>query len=169
MIVVAYWFVKQGTHKPLITMQQILPNLRSIYLLSDVSYPTQKYENHLLNSGVNEVKVFDDSQDFINQLIFEPDAVIIEHSVQPFNGLEVLKKIRRQNPDLPVIYLSAQQDMKITVDALKFGAFDYIIKGESDLEHLTDVLSRLKRFLHEINLRNKRSFVGILSSITKLF
>lgn len=150
-------------------MQTNLPNLRSIYLLSDVSHPTQKYENLLLNSGVKEVKVFDDSQDFINQLIFEPDAVIIEHSVKPFNGIEVLKKIKRQSPDLPVIYLSAQQDLKIAVDALKFGAFDYIIKGDSDHEHLADVLNRLKKFLHEINLRNKRSFVGILSSITKLF
>lgn len=156
-------------HKSLSTMQSPLQNLRSIYLLSDASHPTAVYEQHLLNSGVKEVKVFDDSQDFINQLIFEPDAVIIEHAVQPFNGLEVLKKIRRQNPDLPVVYLSAQQDMKTAVDALKYGAFDYIIKGESDLSHLSEVLARVARYLHEINLRNKRSFVGILSSITKLF
>ena len=156
-------------HKPKSTMQTSLQNLRSIYLLSDAAFPTGVYEQHLLNSGIKEVKVFNDSQDFINQLIFEPDAVIIEHTVKPFNGLEVLKKIRRQNPDLPVVYLSAQQDIKTAVDALKYGAFDYIIKGDKDLVHLSEVINRLGRYLHEINLRNKRSFVGILSSITKLF
>ena len=119
--------------------------------------------------GVEEVKLFDDSQDFINQLMFEPDAVIIDHSMKPFNGLEVLKKIKRQNPDLPVIYLSAQKDMKTAVDAPKFGAFDYIIKDENDLDHLTEVLVRLNGYLQEIRLKRKRSFVGILSSISKMF
>lgn len=144
-------------------------NLKSIFLLDDDPFCLEMYEKHIRNLGVEEVKLFDDSQDFINQLMFEPDAVIIDHSMKPFNGLEVLNKIKRQNPDLPVIYLSAQKDMKTAVDALKFGAFDYIIKDENDLDHLTEVLSRLDDYLQEIKLRRKRSFAGILSSITKMF
>jgi len=143
--------------------------LKSIFLLDDDPHCLAMYQRHIRNLGVEEVRLFEDSQDFLNQLMEEPDAVIIDHSMQPFDGLEVLKKIKRQNPDLPVIYLSAQKDMKTAVDALKFGAFDYIIKDDNDLDHLTEVLDRLSKYLQEIQLRRKRSFSGILSSITKMF
>jgi polysaccharide export outer membrane protein len=143
--------------------------LNHVFLLDDDPHCLAMYERHIRNLGVKEVTVFEDSQDFINQLMQEPDAVIIDHSMEPFDGLEVLKKIKRQNPDIPVVYLSAQKDMKTAVDALKFGAFDYIIKDENDLDHLTEVIGRLSNFLREVQLRRKRSFTGILSSITKMF
>jgi DNA-binding NtrC family response regulator len=150
-------------------MKTTLTTIKSAFLLDDDPFCLEMYERHLVNLGIKEVKIFMDSQEFINQLIEEPDVVILDHSMAPFTGLEVLNKIRRYNPDIPVVYLSAQKDMKTAIDALKFGAFDYIIKDDNDLDNLSDVIGRVDNYLKEIQLRSKRSFVGILSSITKLF
>jgi DNA-binding NtrC family response regulator len=150
-------------------MNANLTTVKTVFLLDSDSCCLRIYEAHLLKIGVKQVTLFDDSQDFINHIIDEPDLVIIDHSMTPFNGLEVLNKIRRYNPDLPVVYLSGQKDMKTAINALKYGAFDYIIKEENDLENLNEVILRVDNYLREIKLRSKRSFVGILSSITKLF
>ena len=150
-------------------MKTNLTIIKSVFLLDDNPFGLEVYEKHLVNMGVAKVQLFEDSQDFINHLIDEPDVVIIDHSMAPFNGIEVLNKIKRYNPDIPVIYLSAQKDMKTAIDALKYGAFDYIIKDDDDLDNLSEVISRVDKYLKEIQLRSKRSFVGILSSITKLF
>lgn len=150
-------------------MKSNLTTIKNVFLLDSDPLCLAIYEGHLIKMGVKQVTLFDDSQDFINHIIDEPDLVIIDHSMTPFNGLEVLNKIRRYNPDIPVVYLSGQQDMKTAIDALKNGAFDYIIKDENDLESLNEVVNRVDNYLKEIQLRSKRSFVGILSSITKLF
>jgi len=142
---------------------------RKVFILDDDPFCLEMYEKHLLNFGVEQVKRFDDGQDFINGLVEEPDAVLLDHTMEPFNGLEILKKIKRQNPDLVVIYISAQKDMKTAIDALKFGAFDYIIKDENDLDNLSEVLQRVEAYNQRIQLKSKRSILGIVSSITKMF
>ena len=142
---------------------------RKVFILDDDPFCLEMYEKHLLNFGVNEVRRFEDGQHFINSLIEEPDAVLLDHTMEPFNGLEILKKIKRQNPDLVVIYISAQKDMKTAIDALKYGAFDYIIKDENDLDNLTEVMQRVEEYNNRIQLKTKRSFMGIVASITKMF
>jgi DNA-binding NtrC family response regulator len=43
-------------------------------------------------------------------------------------GIDLLRAIQKQSPDLPVILLSAVEDLKTAVDAIKEGAFDYQAK-----------------------------------------
>lgn len=159
----------QPIYQSLMRMKTNLTIIKSVFLLDNDPNSIDKYENHLLSIGVANIQLFGDSQDFINHLVDEPDVVFIDHCMTPFSGLEVLNKIRRYNPDIPVIYLSAQQDMKTAIGALKHGAFDYIVKDDDDLEAISEVISRVDNYLKEIQLRSKRSFVGILSSITKMF
>lgn len=45
-------------------------------------------------------------------------------------GIELLKLLKKEKPFLPVIMLSIIEDIKIAVDAMKFGARDYIVKDD---------------------------------------
>jgi polysaccharide export outer membrane protein len=54
-----------------------------------------------------------------------------------------LKKIKRFDPNIFVVMLSGQESMKTAVDSLKYGAFDYIIKGDESFNRITDVITRI--------------------------
>ncbi len=57
-----------------------------------------------------------------------PDVVLSDMRMARMQGLELLQKVRRLDPDLPVVLLSAVEDLATAVDAIKEGAFDYQAK-----------------------------------------
>jgi two-component system, NtrC family, response regulator AtoC len=56
------------------------------------------------------------------------DLVLLDIKLPRMNGLEVLAKIREQAPDLLVIMITALTDARPAVEALKSGAYDYLLK-----------------------------------------
>ncbi|MBU2456230.1 MAG: sigma-54 dependent transcriptional regulator, partial [Proteobacteria bacterium] len=59
---------------------------------------------------------------------FNPAVVLLDLRLPGINGIEVLKKIKRFDPDIAVILMTAFGDTKITVEAVKCGAFQFINK-----------------------------------------
>jgi DNA-binding NtrC family response regulator len=57
-----------------------------------------------------------------------PDVVLLDVSMPGLNGLEVLKKIREVDDDLPVVLITGYADIRQSVEAMKDGAYDYIAK-----------------------------------------
>ena len=57
-----------------------------------------------------------------------PDVVLSDMRMPQVSGLELLRAVRRQYRDLPVVLLSAVEDLATAVDAMKEGAFDYQAK-----------------------------------------
>lgn len=66
---------------------------------------------------------------------FNPGVVLLDLRLPGINGIEVLKKIKAHDPDIAVIIMTAFGDTKITVEAIKCGAFHFINKP-FDLEEL---------------------------------
>ncbi len=56
------------------------------------------------------------------------DLVLCDIKMKPINGIEVLRRIRASNPDLPVIILSAFVDDQLFEDARRLGSSDFLIK-----------------------------------------
>ncbi|MBN1141806.1 MAG: sigma-54-dependent Fis family transcriptional regulator [Deltaproteobacteria bacterium] len=56
------------------------------------------------------------------------DAVLLDIVMPELSGRELLKKIREQQPDTPVIMVSGVNDLETAVDCMRCGAFDYILK-----------------------------------------
>ncbi len=56
------------------------------------------------------------------------DIVMTELNLPHMSGIDLLKKIREVNESLPVIFVSAQAGVTEAVDAMKLGAFDFIVK-----------------------------------------
>lgn len=68
-------------------------------------------------------------------LATEPDAVILDYYLDDMTGLEILRKVKAQLPNLIVIVLSAQKKIDTAVELLKEGANAYISKSpDSALE-----------------------------------
>ncbi|NNJ55671.1 MAG: response regulator, partial [Bacteroidia bacterium] len=100
--------------------------------------------------------------DCVNALNQNPFLVLLDYQMDGLDGFDVLRKIKRYNPDTYVIMMSSQKDITDAVDTLKFGAFDYIVKGEADIARLQLNFERI--FKIEENLLAPRK-----SLIAKLF
>jgi two-component system nitrogen regulation response regulator GlnG len=71
----------------------------------------------------------------------EGDVVITDVIMPDENGLDLVPRIRRIRPDLPVIVMSAQSTLTTAVQATQRGAFDYLPKP-FDLTDLVAVVDR---------------------------
>src|SRR4051812_20408020 len=57
----------------------------------------------------------------------KPDLITLDYSLPDGTGAQALKKLRAQLPDIPIIIISAQQDVAVAVELLKQGATDYFV------------------------------------------
>ncbi len=75
------------------------------------------------------------------RLLAGVDAVITDLAMPGMDGLGLLARLREQDPDLPVILLTAHGNERIAVQAMKAGAYDYLHKPFSS-EELALVVAR---------------------------
>ncbi len=57
-----------------------------------------------------------------------PDLVIADIKMPEMDGIELLDRLKKQHPDLPVVIITGYAAVDTAVKAMKQGAFDYIIK-----------------------------------------
>jgi two-component system, OmpR family, response regulator len=72
-----------------------------------------------------------------------PDAVVLDIMLPDFDGLEVMRRVRSQQPDLPVLFLTARDSVEDRVAGLTAGGDDYVTKPFS----LEEVVARLRALL----------------------
>jgi polysaccharide export outer membrane protein len=135
-----------------------------IFLVDDDIFTLNLNEQHLRNEGFTDITRFMNGTDCLNNLTAKPDVIFLDHNMDILNGFEVLKKIKRQSPNTYVVMLSAQETIKTAVDALKFGAFDYIIKGDNEQSKMTGALTRIAE-IQEMLKKAKPSLFKIFTSI----
>ena len=59
---------------------------------------------------------------------FQPDLVLMDVRMGGINGLEPLRRIRQDDAKLPVIMMTAYGTTQTAIDAMKLGAYDYLLK-----------------------------------------
>ena len=73
----------------------------------------------------------------------KPDVVLLDILLPQKYGLEVLKKIRLQDPDQIVIMLTAESDQETVQSCIAAGATGYILKTDS----ANEIRDRIKKFI----------------------
>jgi two-component system, OmpR family, response regulator len=80
---------------------------------------------------------------------FRPDAVVLDIMLPDIDGLEVLRRMRGEAPEVPVLFLTAKDSVEDRVTGLTAGGDDYVTKPFS----LEEVVARLRGLMR----RAKRS------------
>ena len=91
-------------------------------------------------SGEDGLKLFQDE---------EPDLVLLDIVLPGIDGVEVLRQIKQAKPTAIVIMMSAYHLVERAVEAMKLGAFDYLVKPFP----LDDMMATLHRAAEVLTLR----------------
>ncbi|MGA2029900.1 MAG: sigma 54-interacting transcriptional regulator, partial [Verrucomicrobiota bacterium] len=75
---------------------------------------------------------------------FKPDLVLMDVRMGGMNGLETLRRIRAANPKLLVILMTAYGTTQTAIEAMKLGAYDYLLKPFDALKLKELVTNALK-------------------------
>jgi two-component system, OmpR family, KDP operon response regulator KdpE len=98
----------------------------------------------------------------LDLLAEKPDLVILDLGLPDMQGLELLRRIRAQRGDLPIVVLSSRGDEVTKVEALDLGADDYVTKPFG----MEELLARIRAALrHQLQVQGERPIfkVGDLS------
>jgi two-component system response regulator FixJ len=98
----------------------------------------------LLNAAGLEVRTYDSAGAFLSALS-QADAgcIVTDVSMPEMSGVDLLRRLRDMNVDLPVIVITGHGDIQLAVEAMKLGARDFIEKPINDEVLLASIGSAL--------------------------
>ncbi len=82
-----------------------------------------------------------------------PDIVFADIRLGGMSGVDLLRDIRLEKPDFPVILLTGYDDKESTIEAVRLGAQDYVLKSDTDIHETPDRIKKHVR-LHRLHMRN---------------
>ena len=74
-----------------------------------------------------------------------PDVVISDYLLPGMNGIEFLKSLNREQRDIPVIMITGQGDENLAIQAMKLGAWDYLVKSGDFFTLIPSVIGKVVR------------------------
>jgi two-component system OmpR family response regulator len=84
---------------------------------------------------------------------YVPDAIVLDMMLPDFDGMEVLRKVRAQSPQVPVLFLTARDAVEDRVAGLTAGGDDYVTKPFS----LEEVVARLRGLMRRSGATEARA------------
>jgi len=135
-----------------------------IYLLDDNMFNVNIFQQHLFNLGYTDTTVFCDPESCMEQLVPPPTIIFYDCGVNFLKGLEVLKNIKKYNPGIYLVFICGTEDVEMIIKSLKYGAFDYFVKGENDVKNMEIVLTKIHR-VKELLKRDGGTWASKLRSI----
>ncbi|MEI6021605.1 MAG: response regulator [Bacteroidota bacterium] len=135
-------------------------------MVDDDLFSINLYRQVLENLGYTQVSTFQNASIALYNLEKKPSIIFLDHHMNDISGVEVLKKIKHFDPNIYVIMISGQEKIQIAFDAIKHGAFDYIVKGESAEIKMKEVLDRIEKS-EDANATPNPNFMDKLRSFFK--
>ena len=106
----------------------------------------------LLLSDDYDIDLYETAELFLENLNHKlPDLVLMDIGLPKMSGIEALELVKESHPDLPVIMITAFEDINMVIRTMKQGAFDFILKPiNPDILELT-----IEKAIESISLRKE--------------
>lgn len=165
-----------------LTKKELTPSQNKdvkIFIVDDDAMYRQVLEHQLKKYPEYKISSFKSGEDCFKYVrTINPDIVILDYRLndsnhKAMNGLEILKRLKRINPQISVLMLSGQESFEVAANSVKYGAFDYVVKNESAfvrIQHLINKIIdevKLQRIAHvQANYSVLLIIAGIVSIAT---
>ena len=119
-----------------------MSNETRIIIVDDEAIVRESLADWLIEDGYDAVPV-GSGREALKRVKDESwNAMFLDIKMPGMDGLEVLKRVRELDPDLPVLMITAYGTVATAVEAMKEGAYDYILKP-IDAHEIGTILKRL--------------------------
>ncbi len=129
------------------------------FIVDDDIFHLNMVEQMLRDLGYSDIHLFESGIDCLSEIHNSPDVVFLDHNMDIYTGYEVLRKIKRVDPNIFVVMISAQEEIKTAVDSLKHGAFDYLQKDVDLRSNLAISMMKIVE-MRSMFIKPKKSFLG---------
>jgi DNA-binding NtrC family response regulator len=99
-----------------------------VLIADDEALIRQSVKGILLEEGFQAIEAATGAETWRRFLEDRPDVVLLDLRLGDADGLDLLRRIRQEAPDVKVILISAHGSIESAVAAMKFGAYDFIKK-----------------------------------------
>jgi two-component system, NtrC family, response regulator HydG len=147
-----------------------------VLLVDDEEHILQSFSLYLRSSGLKQVVSIQNSKELLPFLAKNDAAVILLDLFMPhMSGIQLLPQIKAQYPEIPVIVITASQEVETAVNCMRDGAFDYMVKPVEknrlvsavkravEITRLRREVGSLKEYLLNDNLHHSELFSAIIT------
>ena len=135
-----------------------------IYLVDDHPLVREWLKTHLHQHGLAVCGEAESAPRALKEILaLKPDVVIVDISLEGRSGLDLIKDLKQQQPELVMIVLSMYDEMLYAERALRAGARGYIMKRESAQKIVTAIRQVLAGKVYvsaQVSERLTAKFVG---------
>ncbi len=118
-----------------------LPSPARILIVDDEPHVRSMIGSTLERQGY-EVQLAASGREGLDILDHHPfDLVLTDIVMQDGNGIALLDRIHEQQPQLPVVMVTAIHDISVAIDSMRRGAYDYLLKP-FERDHLVNTVER---------------------------
>ena len=141
-----------------IVMRRADGNPISVLVVDDEAVLAEMVSMALRYEGWNITTAADGNAAIASARTARPDAVVLDVMLPDMSGLDVLRKLREQNPHLPVLLLTAKDAVEDRIAGLTAGGDDYVTKPFS----IEEVVLRLRALLRRTGVTTEDSGAQIV-------
>jgi two-component system, OmpR family, response regulator len=122
-----------------------------IFLVDDDTVFLKSLEIEFLSHADFDVQTFPTGEKCLENLSQYPEVIILDFHLDgikkdAMNGLETLDKIKKINPDIPVVMLSSQDKIDVAISCMHHRAFDYVVKTETAFMRLQKIITTIFKY-----------------------
>jgi DNA-binding NtrC family response regulator len=115
-----------------------------IFIVEDDRFYGELLKRHLQLNPENEIFLYQTGKDCLANLYRKPDMISLDYRLPDLSGDNVLRKVHADYPDLPIVIVSGQEDVKTAVFLLNEGAYDYFVKDQDTQDRLWNVANKIR-------------------------
>ena len=139
-----------------------------IFIIEDSLIYKDLIVGYLQSKKFNNIQVFKNSEECLKEIHQNPDIIILDNNYEGMSGIELMQKVKENNPAIDFIFLSGQSEIPVAIKIMKLGAADYIIKNEQAPYRLARSIEQLMKVTKKQKIQ-KGLNIGVVGFFIMLF
>ncbi|WP_426493418.1 sigma-54-dependent transcriptional regulator [Hymenobacter sp. 102] len=119
----------------------------SIFIVEDNAWYGELLEYKLAQNPDYSIRRFTTAQACLSSLSERPDIITLDYSLPDGKGDQVLQQLKERLPEVTVIVISGQEDVRTAIGLLRQGAYDYLVKDEETADRLWNTVGNIRKQL----------------------
>ncbi|HLC83677.1 MAG TPA: response regulator [Bacteroidia bacterium] len=120
-----------------------------VFLVDDDPLYLKALENSIsTNSDSLTINTFQTGEACLQNMKLKPSIVILDYYLNSeipyaWNGMTILKHIKKINPRAKIIMVSSQDSLNVAIDCMEKGAHDYVSKSRSSFVRINNIIKNI--------------------------